>query len=63
VIKLEVPKDFISGEAIIIPGSGAPGINGGPNGDVKVDVVIRPPKINVSSLSGEEMEIFRKYFS
>lgn len=63
VIKLEIPKDFISGESIIVSGAGAPGINGGPNGDVKVDVVIKPPKINIASLSEEELAAFRKYFS
>jgi molecular chaperone DnaJ len=60
VVSYEVPSGF-GGGIIHIPGKGAIGFNGGPSGDVHVEVNIGLPQINISSLTEEEKEVLKKY--
>jgi molecular chaperone DnaJ len=55
-----IPSGF-KGGSIIVPGKGSPGLFGGEQGDLLLEVSIRFPTINVNDISGEEMEILKKY--
>jgi molecular chaperone DnaJ len=44
-------------DMIILPGEGLPGINGGPNGDVRVQLAVQYP--DVSKLSEDEREVLK----
>lgn len=44
-IKVEVPAGVNDGQTLILRGKGEPGINGGPNGDIYVDVKVKKSSI------------------
>lgn len=45
VIKVEVPAGVNDGQTLILRGKGEPGANGGPNGDIYVDVKVKKSNI------------------
>lgn len=61
-ISVDVPAGF-SGGNIVVPGLGAPGIKGGPPGDIVVEFNIKLVKLNSNELSEEELSVLRKLLS
>jgi len=48
-IRVRVPKGATDGQRLRVPGKGGPGIGGGPNGDLYLNIVLRPhPTFKVS---------------
>lgn len=45
IIKVEVPAGVNDGQTLILRGKGEPGANGGPNGDIYVDVKVKKSSI------------------
>ena len=39
-VKTRIPKGVVDGQTLRVPGKGAPGINGGPPGDLFLDIVV-----------------------
>lgn len=59
---ISVPSGFRGG-GIVVPGKGAPGLFGGPPGDLMVEVSVRFPEVDIGSILPEEIDVFRKYLS
>ena len=57
-----IPSGFFGGR-IGVEGKGAPGLNGGPNGDVIVEVSVRPSSVDINNITKEELEILKKHLS
>lgn len=55
-----IPNNFLGGK-ILVEGAGAPGIRGGPPGDIIVEVGVKPPKINIEGISERDKEILKKH--
>ena len=49
------------GGRIGVEGKGAPGINGGPSGDVIVEVTVKPSLIDVNNITEDELKTLKKY--
>lgn len=48
-VRIRVPKGATEGQRLRVPGKGGPGINGGPNGDLYIDIALNPhPLFRVS---------------
>ena len=45
IIKVEVPAGVNDGQTLILRGKGEPGVNGGPNGDIYVDIKVKKSNI------------------
>jgi molecular chaperone DnaJ len=43
-IEVKIPAGVTTGSKVRIAGQGGPGLNGGPNGDVSINVTVRPDK-------------------
>jgi curved DNA-binding protein len=41
-IRVRVPKGATDGQRLRVPGKGGPGVNGGPSGDLYLNIVLRP---------------------
>ncbi len=54
------PPGFFGGR-LGVKGKGAPGSKGGPNGDVIVEISIKPVSIDEGSVTEEELKILKKY--
>ena len=54
------PPGFFGGR-LGIEGKGAPGTKGGPNGDVIVEVTVKPVSIDVNNITEEELKILKKH--
>jgi len=59
---LGVPAGFRGG-SLLVEGAGAPGVFGGPSGDLMVEVAIRFPEVDTSQLSNEEISVLKKFLS
>jgi molecular chaperone DnaJ len=59
---VDIQKGFTGGQ-IIVPGKGAPGTFGGASGDLLVEVTVAFPRVDTSSMTEEEIGVFRKYLS
>jgi curved DNA-binding protein len=44
-IRIRVPKGAADGERLRVPGKGGPGVNGGPPGDLYLNIVLRPHRL------------------
>ena len=44
-IRVRVPKGVTDGERLRIPGKGGPGLNGGPAGDLYLDIALKPHRL------------------
>jgi curved DNA-binding protein len=45
VIKARIPKGAVEGQSLRLPGQGGKGINGGPAGDIYLNVTLRPHRL------------------
>ena len=54
-IKFDVPAGINDGETLVLPGKGEPGKNGGPNGDIYVDVRVK--KSSIFTRNGDNIEL------
>lgn len=44
-LDIKIPEGIKNGQKIRIPGKGEPGINGGPNGDLYIEIQVRPDTV------------------
>jgi len=58
----DIPSGFAGG-AIGVAGKGAPGLFGGPPGDVRVEVRVRFPDVSKDELTEEELAVFKKHLT
>jgi curved DNA-binding protein len=54
-IRVRIPKGATDGERLRLAGKGAPGINGGPAGDLYLNIVLRPHPLY--KVSGHDLEL------
>ncbi|HEX2566753.1 MAG TPA: DnaJ C-terminal domain-containing protein [Burkholderiales bacterium] len=54
-IRVRIPRGATDGERLRIPGKGGPGVNGGPAGDLYLDISLRPHPLYKAS--GHDLEI------
>ncbi|MDR2934261.1 MAG: J domain-containing protein, partial [Candidatus Adiutrix sp.] len=54
-LKVKIPAGINSGQKIRLKGQGAPGVNGGPPGDLLVEVTVRPDQ--VFTRQGRDLEV------
>jgi curved DNA-binding protein len=45
VIKARIPKGATEGQSLRLPGQGGKGINGGPSGDIYLNITLRPHRL------------------
>jgi molecular chaperone DnaJ len=56
-LKVKIPAGLESGQKIRLKGQGAPGLNGGPPGDLLVEVTVRPDPVFTRQGRDLEMEL------
>lgn len=56
------PPGFFGGVVNIL-GKGAPGVFGGPAGDIRVEVKVKYPEVDFSEVTEEELNVFKKYLT
>jgi len=59
---VDIPVGFRGGRTIL-EGKGAPGMFGGPPGDLHLEIAVKFPDVDVSNLTDEEKLILKKYLS
>lgn len=61
-VTVEVPAGFVGG-VISVKGEGAPGVHGGPPGDILVHVGVKLPDMQNIDISEEEKEVLKRILS
>jgi len=51
----------VTGGATSVQGKGAPGLYGGPHGDLLIEVSVKFPDVDIDSVSPEEIDVLKKY--
>lgn len=57
---ITLPQNF-SGGTFTVVGKGGPGKKGGPPGDLYINVLVRPPEVDVGVVTEDEKRILKKY--
>ena len=56
-IRVRIPRGATDGERLRLPGKGGSGVNGGPNGDLYLNIVLRPHPLYKASGHDLELEV------